>query len=357
MATSNPATDLSDFISKIAPTLVNQRQSESSNVTISPDAINLSNLAFLQAMNMATSTQDALVANILKRASLSFAPTLAEEHTSGVYNSTTQAQLQNEALARATGEATDAVLKAQAAGTATAGGIANTRVNSQRNVDTKQQKQPSLGSKAGTIATSVIAAQLAKKGITKVGDLFSKTNWFGGPNDAAAIESAGGGSAAVDAAGVAATESATASADLAAGAVGAGEVGDILGASAAGAAGVEGADAIAEASGIGAEVGEGVSAAELGGSLGADAAVDAAGSAATDTAIVAAETAPEDTAAALGLEGGIGVEGLGPIGIVTGLVAGATSELSRSGIIGGSVGEAFGSHANQEGSWSSSFFD
>jgi len=66
--------------------------------------------------------------------------------------------------------------------------------------------------------------------------LFPKGSWFGTPNDTAAVEAAGGGSAAVDAAGVAATEGASASADLAAGAIGAGEVGDILGASSASAA-------------------------------------------------------------------------------------------------------------------------
>jgi len=66
--------------------------------------------------------------------------------------------------ARATGEAADAVLKAQAAGTQTAASIAGNRVNAQRGTSTSQTKNPSLGSKAGTIATSVIAAQLAKEG-------------------------------------------------------------------------------------------------------------------------------------------------------------------------------------------------
>jgi len=79
---------------------------------------------------------------------------------------------------------------------------------------------------------------------------------------------------------VAATEGASASADLAAGAIGAGEVGDILGASSASAAG---ADILAEG-------------------LGADAAVDAAGADATASAITAASTAPEETAAALDLQ-------------------------------------------------------
>jgi len=100
----------------------------------------MSDLAFAQAMEQATSSQDALVANIFKRATLSFAPTLAEEHTAGVYNSTTQAQLQNEALARATGEAADAVLKAQAAGTQTAASIAGNRVNAQRGTSTLRQR-------------------------------------------------------------------------------------------------------------------------------------------------------------------------------------------------------------------------
>jgi len=89
---ANPATDLSTFISQIAPTLVNQRTQETTNANVAPSAINMSDLAFAQAMEQATSSQDALVANIFKRATLSFAPTLAEEHTAGVYNSTTQAQ-------------------------------------------------------------------------------------------------------------------------------------------------------------------------------------------------------------------------------------------------------------------------
>jgi len=52
--------------------------------------------------------------------------------------------LQNEALARATGEAADAVLKAQAAGTQTAASIAGNRVNAQRGTSTSQTKNPSL---------------------------------------------------------------------------------------------------------------------------------------------------------------------------------------------------------------------
>src|SRR5882672_3555574 len=317
---ANPATDLSTFISQIAPTLVNQRTQETTNANVAPSAINMSDLAFAQAMEQATSSQDALVANIFKRATLSFAPTLAEEHTAGVYNSTTQAQLQNEALARATGEAADAVLKAQAAGTQTAASIAGNRVNAQRGTSTSQTKNPSLGSKAGTIATSVIAAQLAKKGINKIGDLFPKGSWFGTLNDTAAVEAAGGGSAAVDAAGVAATEGASASADLAAG-----EVGDILGASSASAAG---ADILAEG-------------------LGADAAVDAAGADATASAITAASTAPEETAAALGLtEAGIG--GAVGAGIVGAVGAGIVGSIEGEGgaesfASGGPAGSVLGS--------------
>jgi len=172
-ASSGP-TDLSQFISQIAPTLVNQRTQETTNANVAPSALILVILLLLKQWSKQQVLKMLLLLISSKRATLSFAPTLAEEHTAGVYDSTTQAQLQNEAMARATGEATDAVLKAQTAGTATAANIAGNRVNAQRGETRAQTKNPSLGSKAGTVATAVIAAQLAKKGVNKIADLFPK---------------------------------------------------------------------------------------------------------------------------------------------------------------------------------------
>lgn len=169
------ADSIADFIAKIAPTLVNQRTTETTTPSIAPDALSASDAAFASAMSQAGSTQDALVQNIFRRAAISFAPTLAEEHTAGVYNSTTQAQLRNEAMAEATGEAAKSVLEARTQGLQIAGGISNTRVAQERGLASSKVQAPSLGSKAGTIATGVIMSQLAKKGITKVQDLFKKS--------------------------------------------------------------------------------------------------------------------------------------------------------------------------------------
>lgn len=165
---ANPATDLANFISQMGPAFVNQRESVTSK--IDPSALALSDEAFAVAIRQAGSTQDALVQNILKRAALSFSSELPASHVAGVYNDTVTAQMANEAMARATGEAADAVLKAQTAGLGTAGSISNQRVASGRG--TASVKGPGLGSKAGTIATSALLGQLARKGITKVSDLF-----------------------------------------------------------------------------------------------------------------------------------------------------------------------------------------
>lgn len=245
MATATSGiSDLSKFISEIGPTLVNQRSTQTETPEIGKDAISMSDIAFAQAMSQATSSQEALVNNIFKRATLAFAPTLAGEHSAGVYDSTTQAQLQNEAMARATGEATDAVLKAQTEGAKTAAGLANQRVASERGTTTKGIKQPSLGSKAGTIATAVIAAQLAKKGVTKLGDLGNRlfssdpegaltgidpASGVAFEPDAFAAGAGTGESAALDAAGVSATSEAIAEADaLGAEGLGAGAAADAL---------------------------------------------------------------------------------------------------------------------------------
>lgn len=165
---ANPATDLANFISQMGPAFVNQR--EAVTPQIDPSALALSDEAFAVAIRQAGSTQDALVNNILKRAALSFSSELPASHVAGVYNDTVTAQMANEAMARATGEAADAVLKAQTSGLGTAGTLANQRVAAGRGTATV--KGPGLGSKAGTIATSALLGQLAKKGITKVSDLF-----------------------------------------------------------------------------------------------------------------------------------------------------------------------------------------
>lgn len=307
-------TDVSQFISQIAPTLVNQRSNTSEQTTVAPDAISLSNIAFLQAMEQAGSTQDALVKNIMVRAAQAFAPTLAEEHTSGVYNSSTQAQLQNEAMARASGEAASAVLQAQTQGLNAESNIAGNRVNAQRSTTTNKTASPTLGKSAGTIATAAIAAQLAKKGIGKLSDLFTTP-----AGDASGLpEQLGGGPAVEEALASAAPEQ--------------------LG----GGAAVDAASAALEgtAAGVGADALVGDTAPEL--LAGEEGASAAAGDAAAGTAIDAAAVDEAGTATALGAGGelaGAGVVGAGIEGSIAGK-GGAVSDLS-----GATPGAVLGSAA------------
>lgn len=75
-----------------------------------------------------TAQTDAVVNNILQRAAQAFAPNLAEPHAAGTYNTTVLKQLTDEAKARATGEASKAVLDAQQEAAKTAAGITNAQM-------------------------------------------------------------------------------------------------------------------------------------------------------------------------------------------------------------------------------------
>lgn len=123
---------------------------------------------------LASSKDDhqALIDSILNRSAIEFAPTRAAEIGSGGYNSSVGVQLQNEARARATGEATNAVLQKQTEDQRIAATLEAAKLQANRT----QTVQPptSIGGIVKSVGTAVVANKLFGAALDKTG-LVSKT--------------------------------------------------------------------------------------------------------------------------------------------------------------------------------------
>lgn len=115
----------------------------------------------------------ALIDSILQRSAIDFAPTRAAEVNSGGYNSTVGVQLQNEARARATGEATGAVLQAKTEAERTAANLQAAKLNANR---TQTVAPPtSIGELLKSVGASVAINSLYKKGLAAATGFGAKT--------------------------------------------------------------------------------------------------------------------------------------------------------------------------------------
>lgn len=126
----------------------------------------------------------ALIDSILQRSAIDFGPVRAAEIGSGGYNSTVLKQLQDEARARATGEATGAVLQAKTEAERTAANLEAAKLNANRT----QVVQPptSLSTLLKSVGVSLAANKLFKVAAQKTAGIDFGFPHTGGPKSSLA---------------------------------------------------------------------------------------------------------------------------------------------------------------------------
>ena len=132
---------------------------------------------------------DDMVANILTRAKQEFGPAMLGSKAAGVrgYSDTVRAQMANEAMARATGEAAGAKLKAMNDANRTAAGLVEAKVNATRTQTRQQQEQGRTGASplGQALGLGLSAAQIYS--------MFKKKKLPGMGNETPAMDSGGVG--------------------------------------------------------------------------------------------------------------------------------------------------------------------
>lgn len=127
----SPLNNVSNIINSLAPIFLGSgktTQGENTSSSASAGIPELQQLlAQLNSQAGDTSLTDNLVSNIMTKAAQAFAPTMGQQSGAGLYNSTVLRQMSNEAKARATAEASAAVLdfrtNSQKIATAAAGNL------------------------------------------------------------------------------------------------------------------------------------------------------------------------------------------------------------------------------------------
>lgn len=173
----NGVVSAADVISKLLPiftgsgtTTENTSGGSSSVGTISADAMSTlkSLLGSIMPGISDTSASDTVVNNIITRAQQAFAPVLASQKAAGLYNSSTVNLLGQEAIARATGEASSAVLQKQTADTKNAIDVANTMAQATRGTNTttnnggSKTTGPAIGATGSKVASGLAVAASLK---------------------------------------------------------------------------------------------------------------------------------------------------------------------------------------------------
>jgi hypothetical protein len=170
----NQISSIADVLAKVSPLIFGSGKTtttEESKSTVDPGVM-ANNDAILQALIpqiTGTAATDPVVANILQKAQMAFAPVVANQNASGLYNSTVLQQLRSEATARATGEASAAVLQHQSQSAQIATQAAGNALNATRGtVATRSQQtapvaSPNLLKSIGTSLAGKYAMDKAKK--------------------------------------------------------------------------------------------------------------------------------------------------------------------------------------------------
>lgn len=158
----NQVLDFADAASRLAPLLLgsgttNQSYDVAPDVARSSDAL----MQLLTQRGTSTAQADKVIEDILYRAQLAFAPVLADEKKAGFYNSTVRTQLANEATARATAAAAQAVMEDQQRSLQAASQLQQSRNQSSRSGT--QKTGPSLG--FGKALAAVGASMLGGKAL------------------------------------------------------------------------------------------------------------------------------------------------------------------------------------------------
>jgi hypothetical protein len=192
MATPTVQNDGSDIgnIAQLAGLLGNNLGSGKTTTTTSSDPGSTQQTdALLQQIlgGVDPNTMNGIVQNIFNQAKTQFGPTLMQGNAAGSYNSSTMAQLQNDAIAKATAAASAATLQATQESQKTAAGLAAARLQSSR-TQTSQTGKTALGSIISTAAPllsgySLIQKATAKTAANPTGDPIQSLKNFLGLND------------------------------------------------------------------------------------------------------------------------------------------------------------------------------
>jgi hypothetical protein len=159
-------------VSDAARNVTNLIKDQKTTTSGSAYDINQANQIISMLLGKATGTDQyqQLIDSILQRSAINFAPTLAEQNSSGGYNSTALQLLQNDARGRAVGESAAAVLKAQE-------GAANTAAQlSAAKLQTQQTKTIQAPFKVGDLLKSLGIGYAVNKGIKTGENALTKLN-------------------------------------------------------------------------------------------------------------------------------------------------------------------------------------
>lgn len=216
----NGVIQLAEVVAKLAPAFfgktVTDSKSGSLAETSSSDATGTSKksvdprsqaqidalMATLMPQITGTGNSNDVVANILRKATEAFAPTLGQQNQAGIHNSTVTALLRNDAIARATGESASAVLTAQQQAAQTAAGLIKTQAEGNSTITENKAATESKAQQSSGTATSKTSptiggvnplSSLLMAGLTAYGG--QKLKKFASPYLDQLFGSDGGGSA------------------------------------------------------------------------------------------------------------------------------------------------------------------
>ena len=152
---------ITQLLAALGPLLGSGTTKAGSSATTSSDPTDANALIAQILASVDPGNLDVLEGNVLKRASQEFGPSRIASNAAGVrsYSDTTRIQLQNEAMARATGEAMAARLQATNAAQRTAAGLVDAKM--QANKTTTQQQQQRTGpNRAGNLLSLALPAAM-----------------------------------------------------------------------------------------------------------------------------------------------------------------------------------------------------
>lgn len=159
---------LASITSLLAPLILGsgtKKTSETTTPTNNPDLLALLQSITTQANNNANdpAAANATVQDIIRKATLAFAPQLGAEGRSGLYNSSTISQLAKETTADATSAASQAVLGYQTQQRSIAAQGAGTLLNATRSTTTGQQQVTSPPIPSTLLGAGLLGLQLYSK--------------------------------------------------------------------------------------------------------------------------------------------------------------------------------------------------
>jgi hypothetical protein len=163
-APRNGVVDAASIISSLSSTFLGSGKTTNRSSTTANLSANDAVLASVMGDINNPDIVRGIVDNIMVRASQTFAPSYAAEKSAGLYNSTTLNQMRDEYAARATGEASKAVLDYRTEAQKTATAAARTQAENTRDTVTYGSQKPAVpGMASSIISAGLLATSLATK--------------------------------------------------------------------------------------------------------------------------------------------------------------------------------------------------